>query len=387
MEETDLIEPASWQSAEARLAGGEAPGGLMDFLRAEERLQGHVLFATSGSAGSPKWVALSKRALLASAEAVNRRLGCVPEDCWLRAIPARHVGGFAIHARAYCSGARIALFDGRWDCRRFAAACVRERATLASLVPTQVHDLVDGNVAAPACLRAVLVGGGHLSPALRRRAIGLGWPVLPTYGLTEAASQVATASIESLAEETCSPFLPVLDHWEARCDKDDRLVLRGKALFSGYVVPGRQGEWRLIAPFDDGWFVTNDRVELAAGEGEALLLRFLGRRDQMLKILGELVDLDAVNLEVRDLAGRWRASVAVVDVPNPRAGARLVLASENSVPKPEIDQILRRFNDSAPGYSRISSCVRVKELPRSDLGKVLADGLRAIVSEAGRAAR
>ncbi|RYD33092.1 MAG: long-chain fatty acid--CoA ligase, partial [Verrucomicrobiaceae bacterium] len=34
-------------------------------------LEGHVLFETSGSSGNPKWVALSKRALLVSAAAVN----------------------------------------------------------------------------------------------------------------------------------------------------------------------------------------------------------------------------------------------------------------------------------------------------------------------------
>ena len=47
-------------------------------------LEGHVLFATSGSSGIPKWVALSKKALLVSAAAVNRddpyQRGKVSED-------------------------------------------------------------------------------------------------------------------------------------------------------------------------------------------------------------------------------------------------------------------------------------------------------------------
>ena len=41
-----------------------------------------TFFASSGSAGHPKWVALSREALRASAHGVNRHLAARPEDRW-----------------------------------------------------------------------------------------------------------------------------------------------------------------------------------------------------------------------------------------------------------------------------------------------------------------
>ncbi|HEX7260708.1 MAG TPA: hypothetical protein VF258_02745, partial [Luteolibacter sp.] len=59
-------------------------------------LTGHALFKTSGSSGNPKWIALSKPALLVSAAAVNRHLAVNTNSCWGLALPLDHVGGFGV---------------------------------------------------------------------------------------------------------------------------------------------------------------------------------------------------------------------------------------------------------------------------------------------------
>src|SRR5947209_7140162 len=104
--------------------------------RAVPPLRRHVFVATSGTTGDVKLVALSKDAILASAAAVNVRLGAGRDDVWCCVLPTFHVGGLGIHARAYLSGARVVTM--RWDPQAF----VRAGSTLASLVPAQVHDLV-----------------------------------------------------------------------------------------------------------------------------------------------------------------------------------------------------------------------------------------------------
>jgi o-succinylbenzoate---CoA ligase len=146
-------------------------------------LPGHVWLATSGTTGALKLTALSKRALLASAAAVNRHLQSDDRDVWLCVLPTFHVGGLGIYARAFLSGARVVTSG--W-----------EDVTLASLVPAQVTDLVRDRVEAPPSLRAVVVGGGALSEELYAAARALGWPLLPSYGMTECCSQVATATPE-----------------------------------------------------------------------------------------------------------------------------------------------------------------------------------------------
>src|SRR5438874_8348878 len=124
------------------------------------RLRSHVMVATSGTSGGLKLVALSKEAVLASAAAVNERLEVTAADVWLCVLPTFHVGGLGIYARAYLAGSRVVPLP--WAPR----ALLDSDATLASLVPAQVHDLLQSGIKPPARLRAILVGGGAFQPDL-----------------------------------------------------------------------------------------------------------------------------------------------------------------------------------------------------------------------------
>src|SRR5438067_7689731 len=225
------------------------------------RLPGHIIIATSGSSGGLKLVALSKEAVLSSAAAVNERLEVTASDVWCCVLPTFHVGGLGIHARAHLSGSRIVTMS--WVPQAFAVT----DATLASLVPAQVHDLVNSGLKPPSRLRAILVGGGALHSDLNDKALALGWPVLPSYGMSECSSTIAVCDV-------------LLNHIEAR-EEDGRLGFRGPSLFTGYVT-----ESGLTDPKIDGWFMTDD-----VGELEGRMLRIHGRRGDFIKIGGESVDL------------------------------------------------------------------------------------------------
>jgi O-succinylbenzoic acid--CoA ligase len=66
------------------------------------------------------------------------------------------------------------------------------RITLVSLVPTMLARLLDAGLERPPTLRWALLGGGPIPPGLLARAGAAGVPVAPTYGMTEACSQIAT---------------------------------------------------------------------------------------------------------------------------------------------------------------------------------------------------
>src|SRR4029079_15614611 len=72
----------------------------------------------------------------------------------------------------------------------FAALDADPSLSHVSLVPTMLTRILDatGDAPPPASLRAVPLGGGPIPPALVRRALDAGWPIVPTYGLTEAGS-------------------------------------------------------------------------------------------------------------------------------------------------------------------------------------------------------
>lgn len=312
-------------------------------------LPGHIWLATSGTSGSIKLAGLSRRAILASAAAVNRRLRSTAADLWCCPLPTFHVGGLGILARAHLSGAGVRQLE--WNTEVFAAM---QDVTLASLVPAQVADLVRASLFAPARIRAIVVGGGALTEELYRDALALGWPVLPSYGMTECASQVATAHGDT-------PALELLDHVDVRIEADGRIAVKSEALFSGYAT-----DEGLIDPRVEGWFVTEDVGSLQGRE-----LRVTGRRGDFVKIGGESVDLSRLD---RILAGIAN-DAAVFAIPDDRLGHVIGLAVTAGDP----DEVAARFNELVLPFERARRSVLVSVIPRTPLGKIVRSRLLDLV--------
>lgn len=364
METTHLTDPAFWTSAKP-----EAPGSPFVLPEVtDNNLDGLVFFQTSGSMSRPHWVGLSREALLHSAAMVNAHLRVDVDSCWGLALPLNHVGGFGVVARAFEAGSRLDCFREKWDPGRFTAWLKAEHVTHVSLVPTQVHDLVREWLRPPSALRVVVVGGGGLDDDTGRAARDLGWPVLASYGMTEAGSQIATQGIELLDEPYESGHIEVLPHWQVRIEGDGRIALCGEALFAGELIQSGE-DWRFSGRKSD-WFVTKDLGELNDG---GLLLT--GRADALVKVLGELVDAVAVEHELAV------PEASVVALPDPRKGHRLIAVYEKAAISKRVESRVDAYNQRVAGFRRIDGIARVDAIPRSDLGKVRRLELAGLVEE------
>jgi o-succinylbenzoate---CoA ligase len=340
-----LLNPRMSEGERERVMAAEFPA-----------LENHVWLATSGTGGRLKLVALGRDALEASARAVNAHLGVGAGDRWINVLPLFHVGGLGIGVRAMMAGVDCVELAGTWEPGNFVAAVRKCGATLSGLVPTQVHDLVQGGWRAPDCLRAVVVGGGLLSKKLLLEAQALGWPLLPSYGLTEAGSQVAT----SLPSGAGAEWLPLLPHVEARVDAEGVLELRGSSLLTGWMIFEEGGEVRFEEPKRDGWFRTSDRAELRGRE-----LRVLGRVDDLVKIRGELVDVGALE---RVLQERVKSGlVRVRQINSEREGVALEVVAENESAAREACEL---GGEIFPAYARPREFV-VGVIQRTALGKLV----------------
>lgn len=335
-------------------------------------------FATSGSTApgnAHKWVALTREALLISAAAVNIHLKVSLSDVWVSALPLFHVGGFGIYARAYVAGCR--LYDlgrdaaWRWAPAPFVAALEAWGATCTSLVPAQVRDIVMGGFKAPMSLRAAVVGGGALAPRLYAAAHALGWPLLPSYGLTECASQVATA--QRRQSDGAFPPLVLLPHVDAKVTDDGRLQLSSGALFSAYgMLDIHTGKVTIERPFkeEEGrrWFTCPDRVHLDAATGT---LAVLGRADAIVKVGGESVDVAA-------LQALWEQCVDEVGLKGdsalfPQGDDRLgvvVAVAHTFEAESAVEATIALYNARVLPFERVRLKVAVPEIPRTALGKV-----------------
>lgn len=345
-----------WQSDE--------PYGLSEGAPLHLASPGSILVQTSGTEGRPKWVSLSRQAFLVSAQAVNEHLEASSQDRWMIALPEHHVGGFAIHARVHQAGCDLVRFPGRWDALCFAQTCARERITLTSLVPTQVYDLVQQRLAAPECLRAIVVGGGALAKDIGRRAVELGWRVLQSFGMTEAASQIATEPLDHLYSGFDPDSLEILPHWQVETDEDDCLILGGPALADGYFLAGEQGGWEWQP--SHGVLRTRDCVQVW-NHGTRRFLKFLGRDSQTFKILGELVHLPPLQSRLDALAMEQDVSARCVIVPvdDARSGTALVLACDGAAP-----DLLGAFNSQVRPFERLQRLHQLADLPVTSLGKI-----------------
>ena len=152
-----------------------------------------TLMHTSGTTAEPKAVPLTYGNWLASALGSAVALGLDPCERWLCTLPLAHVGGLSIPIRSAIYGTSAVLHE-RFDAERVTAALteVSERITLVSLVPTMLDRLLDAGLREPPTLRWALLGGGPIPSELLARAERAGVPVAPTYGMTEACSQIVT---------------------------------------------------------------------------------------------------------------------------------------------------------------------------------------------------
>ncbi len=320
---------------------------------------GHIWIASSGSSKSDnqslKLIALSKQAFLASGKAVNQHLQSDAKDIWIQTLPRFHVGGLSIETRGHLSGARI-LNQPQWSAEEFIRLCEEEKATLSALVPTQVFDLLKTGKKAPASLKAIVIGGAALAQDLYEAAIEQGWPLLPSYGMTECCSQIATADLKTWQKK--DRRLILLSHVEARTSPQHTLQVRALSMMTGYAqkIDGK-AQW--FCPLQDGWYQTQDLVEI-----EGRVLTPLGRGSDFVKILGEGVDLQKLRSRLESLAQAqepetWQ-SYHLAAVPDSRLGHRLVLQVLKGASG---DKLQALFNQQVAPYERIQEWQTVDDLP------------------------
>jgi len=287
----------------------------LPYLDTPPRPPGHrldgvaICVPTSGSEGVRRLVPLSYRNISASVAASRERLGTGPSDRWLATLPLDHVGGLSVLWRSLEAGgsAIVAPFG-----RSVVGVIERARPTIASLVPTMVHRLLEWSPDVLSSVGAVLVGGAGTSSALALEARRLGVTLVPTYGMTETSSQVATAIAGSSPAASFVVGRPlngfdvtiIGGSGEAAVGEPGTIEIDGPAVFSGYVGhPPRSGSFR-----------TSD-IGYLTPQGE---LAIVGRADDIVVVGGVNVSLRGIRETSQAVRGVLEA--AAVGIPDPEWG-------------------------------------------------------------------
>jgi o-succinylbenzoate---CoA ligase len=375
--------PAPGETAiDAPLLADTAPGdtALVDTVNPDLP---YTIVYTSGTTGQARGAVLSHGNHLWSALGSAMRLGVVAGDRWLAPLPLFHVGGLSVLLRAAFYGT-TAVLPSRFDAAEVARSLREDGITHVSLVPTMLKRLLDawGDEAAPASLRAVLLGGGPAAPELVADARARGFAIALTYGLTESASQVATAppSSDPLAPDALPPLpfneIRVVDEGgaDAPVGVEGEILVRGPSVMNAY--------WRSPDVTDlalaGGWLHTRD-VGSLDGAGR---LTVVGRRGDMIITGGE--NVHPVGVETVLDAHPGVSESCVVGIPDPEWGAIVVAAvvrAPGSTVTPAELQAHARAH--LAGYKVPRRIVWVADLPRTPAGKVQRIVVREEILRAG----
>jgi O-succinylbenzoic acid--CoA ligase len=180
--------------------------GVFQLPGPPERDDVALIVHSSGTTGRPLPVEITFGNIRASSRALAQAMGLGEDERWLCPLPLSHVGGLMVLLRSALMATTAVLLPPPFD-ERATAERLRDGAiTIASLVPAQLQRLLDAGATPGPQLRRVLLGGGPMPRALLARARGAGFPVCPSYGLTQACSTVTVGEPGDL--ETAGRALP-----------------------------------------------------------------------------------------------------------------------------------------------------------------------------------
>lgn len=344
---------------------------------------------TSGTSGRPKGAMLTFANHFYSAMASAYRLGVLPGDRWLSVLPLYHVGGLAVVFRSCLYGTAVILHP-RFQLDAINHSLDHDAPTLISVVPTMLYRLLQSRSHWPASLRLILLGGAAATPELIKQANQLPQKhpisqspnlqspiVAPTYGLTEAASQVATMPPDEAARKPGSVGKPLLftsvkivgeDGEPLPPGKIGEIVVTGPTVMAGYFTR----DWRLGI---------KERAQSPIPNLQSLKTGDLGYLDEdgdlwVVQRRSDLIVTGGENVYPAEVEGVLRGHTAVLEacvvgVPHPEWGeqvaAMVQLRPGQSVTAAEL---LAFSRERLAGYKQPRLLRFVDELPRTASGKI-----------------
>ncbi|PIF01623.1 MAG: AMP-dependent synthetase [Propionibacterium sp.] len=326
-----------WEQLTAALEDGPPvlPKGLASTFDQKQWPQIAAVLTTSGSTGNPKYVMLSRQALLSAAAATQKIFG---ELTWYCALPTEYVAGFMTLVRSYYAGEK-AQFLAK-DLHNITKV---KTPSAISLVGTQLYRALQNPQLTKALgsYQIILVGGSLITDELLDQGRAAGLNLVTSYGMSETCGGCVYDEVP----------LPGVD---IEIDSQSRIWISGPQLFSGYYDDQAATDEILV----EGKLRTNDR-----GCWHDKRLEVLGRFDSVVISGGVNIDLDKIN---NYLASEPIPAV-VVGIPDEQWGVRLVLIAQ---PGRTLQQWRTQLAEVLDRAALPKDLIEVAKLPLTDRGKL-----------------
>jgi amino acid adenylation domain-containing protein len=355
------------------------------------------LYATSGSTGNPKLVAIDHHAIASQVASISEVLGYTTNDRVLVVEPPSFVSAIRQMLAPLAAGASIAFMPTQeiGDARRVCEIIGESKSTVVSASPTLLNEWTAGtsasdrsahHLAALAQLRLVGSASESLSGRLASRLSD--WApnadIINLFGHTEA-SGIATHHRVTNDDPSGGGFIPAGRPCPSSevylLDEELELVgvgmrgeihLGGALLSSGYWDDARSTAERFLPnPFGgpgSRMYATGDLGRLWASR-----LEFLGRADEQFKLHGHRIEPGEVQavLESNPLVSSSRVLI------RQDGGVDRLVAYIRGVPDASVSiaELRSLVNEQLPASMRPSVLRTVDEWPRTPNGKLDVESL------------
>jgi amino acid adenylation domain-containing protein len=354
------------------IRGGDLPGSADDAF----------ILLTSGTTSRPKIVPLTHASVCLSAYNAGAALALGPRDRLLNVLPLFHAHGLISGLlTALAAGSSVICAPG-FEAASFFGWLRELRPTWYTAVPTIHRALLSTadhhkNRAQRSSLRLIRSASASLSRDVLDELESLfGVPVIETYGMTEAASQIAANPLErrkpGSVGKPAGAEIAIMDQQGRKLPVGERgeIVLRGATITRGYDNDTTATE----SAFRNGWFRTGDLGYLDPEE----YLFIVGRIKDVINRGGQQVS--PVEVEEALLSHPDVLEAGAFAIPHKKLGenvaAVVVLRPNSEVSAHKLREFARKRLAAykVPGLIRI-----VPEIPKGASGKIkrgaLADAL------------
>ncbi len=341
-----------------------------------------LVLHTSGTTSRPKIVPLLQRNVVASALNIAEALSLAPDDVCLNVMPLFHIHGLVgATLSSLAAGARVSCTPG-FNALKFFGWLDEVRPTWTTAVPTMYQAILprarrNREIAARSRLRFIRSCSAPLPPrVMAEREETFGTPVIESYGMTEAAHQMASTPLPPRQRKpgsvgiACGPEIAIIDERGRPLPHGHtgEVAIRGPGVMPGYEANPEAN----AASFTAGWFRTGDQGVIDA-DG---YLWLQGRIKEIINRGGEKFS----PLEVDQVLMHHPAVEQVVTfpVPHPKLGEDVAAAVVLREGETASDQDLRSFAEARLLHFKVPRKILiVREIPKGATAKLQRIGLAA----------
>ncbi len=356
---------------------GERPGGG----------QAALIMASSGTTGAPKTIPLTESNLLATARQVSDHLGLEAGERGYSPLPLFHINALVVGVLASLHSGASLVVDRRFSARAFWSTVSEHQVTWLNLVPGIISILADPSASsAPSAGKGVRLARSASAPlavvTLERFERRTGIPVVETYGMTEAASQITANPVGARRPGSvgvpCGLSVRVAgsDGRPVTSGMVGMVAISGESVVEEYWSPIRDLAPARPARGGDGWLVTGDLGHFDA-DG---YLYLDGRADDVINRSGEKIHPREIEEVLLQEPGVMEA--VVVGRPHPVYGeepiALVVPAGQMEDAWDLPDRLEARCERYLSRHKQPADIILVENLPVGPTGKIRRAELRPV---------